>query len=100
MGLLSRLMFFLENKEKLGQVLGPTVNEVNDVAQSVLVVSIKVIPRQTLQRLSIAELNSEVEKIQRSIFNDIILKKLGDSIRAPEKPIKDYVLYSDDVDPD
>ena len=39
-------------------------------------------------------------KRKRSIFNDIILKKLGDSIRALEKPIKDYVPYSDDVDPD
>ena len=28
------------------------------------------------------------------------MKKLGYSIRAPEKPIKDYVPYSDDVDPD
>ena len=56
--------------------------------------------RQTLRRLSIAELNSEVKKIKRSIFDDIILKKLSDSIRAPKKPIKDYVPYSDDVDQD
>ena len=27
------------------------------------------------------------------------MKKLGDSIREPENPIKDYVTYSDDVDP-
>ena len=70
------------------------------MAQVVLVASSKVIPRRTLRRLSIAELNSEVEKRKRSIFDDIILKKLGDSIRAPEKPIKYYVSYSDDVDTD
>ena len=69
------------------------------MAQAVLVVLSKVIPRWTLQILSISELNSEVEKIKRSIFDDIILKKLGDSIRAPEKPINDYVPYYDDVDP-
>ena len=65
-----------------------------------LVALSKVIPRRTLRRLSIAELNSEAEKRKRSIFDDIILKKLGDSIRAPEKPMKDYGPYSDDVDPD
>ena len=70
------------------------------MAQAVLVASSKVIPSRTLRRLSIAEVKSEVEKRKRSIFDDIILKKLGDSIRAPEKPIKDYVPYSDDVDPD
>ena len=70
------------------------------MAQAVLVASSKVIPRRTLRRLSIAELNSEVEKRKRSIFDDIILKKLGDYIRAPEKQIKDYVPYYDDVDPD
>ena len=70
------------------------------MAKAVLVASRKVIPRRTLQRLSIAKLNSEVEKRKCSIFDDIILKKLGDSIREPEKPIKDYVPYYDDVDPD
>ena len=70
------------------------------MAQAVIVASSKVIPRRTLWRLSIAELNFEVEKRKRSIFDDIILKKLGDSIRAPEKQIKDYVPYSDDFDPD
>ena len=69
-------------------------------AQAMLVASSKIIPRRTLRRLSIAELNSEVEKRKRSIFGDIVLKKIGDSICAPEKPIKDYVPYYDDVDPD
>ena len=57
------------------------------MAQAVLVASSKVIPRQTLRRLSIAELNFEVEKKKRSIFDDIILTKLGDSICAPENAI-------------
>ena len=35
---------FPENKEKLGRVLGPTVNEGNEMAQAVLVASSKVIP--------------------------------------------------------
>ena len=44
--------------------------------------------------------DSEVEKRKCSIFDDIILMKLGDSIRAAEKPIKYYVQFADDVDPD
>ena len=59
------------------------------MAQAVLVALSKVITRRTLRRLSISELNSEAEKIKRSIFDDTILKKLGDYIRVPEKPIKD-----------
>ena len=81
-------------------VISNTVNERYEMAQAVLVASSKVILRQTLRRLSIAELNYEAKKRKRSIFYDIILKKLGDSIRAPEKPIKDHVPYSDDVEPD
>ena len=52
----------MENKEKLGRVLCPTVHEVNEMAQAVLVASSKVIPCRKLRRLSIAELNSEVKK--------------------------------------
>ena len=70
------------------------------MAQAVIVASSKVIPRRTLRRLSIAELNSEAEKRKGFIFDNIILKKLGYSICEPEKPIKDYVQYSDDVEPD
>ena len=70
------------------------------MAQAVLVASSKVITCWTLRILSIAELNSDVDKRKRTIFDDIILKKLGDSIRAPEKPINDYFPYSNDVDPD
>ena len=70
------------------------------MVQVVLVASSKIIPRQSLRKLTVSELTSKTEKSMRYIFDNIILKKLGDSIRKPEKPIEDYVPYSDDVDPD
>ena len=92
---------FPENKEKLGRALGPTTNEGNQMAQAVLVASGKVIPRRTLRKLNKAEIHSETEKRKRAIFDDIILKKLGDSVRKPEKPIRgNFVPYADEVDPD
>ena len=92
---------FPENKEKLGRALGPTTNEGNQMSQAVLVATGKTVPRRTLRKLTKAEIHSEVEKRKRTIFDDIILKKLGDSIRNPEQPIDgDFVPYADEVDPD
>ena len=39
---------FPENKEKLGRVLGPCINEGNEMAQNILTSKGKVIPRRTL----------------------------------------------------
>ena len=91
---------FPQNKEKLGRVLGPTTNEGNQMAQAVLAATGRVVPRRTLRKLTKAELFSETEKRKRKIFDDIILKKLGDSVCKPEKPIADaFVPYENEVDP-
>ena len=91
---------FPENKEKLGRVLGPTTNEGNQMAQAVLAATGRVVPRRTLRKLTKAELFSETEKRKRKIFDDIILKKLGDSVCKPEKPIAGaFVPYENEVDP-
>ena len=71
------------------------------MAQVVLVASSKVIPRRTLQILSICRVKN-MRPRKESVPSSMIsyLKKLGYYIRTPEKQIKDYVPYSDDVDPD
>ena len=92
---------FPMNKEKLGRVLGPLRNEGNEMAQAVLTSKGTVVPRRTLRRLTVAELHSEVEKRKRSVFDDIIKSKMGDSMSFPPKSkAKDHVPYSDDTDPD
>ena len=92
---------FPENKEKLGRVLGPCKNEGNEMAQSVVTSKGTVITRRTLRKLRTDEIHSETEKRKRSIFDDVILKKLGDSMSQPtNSQASDHVPYSDDVDPD
>ncbi len=91
---------FPENKEKLGRVLGPCKNEGNEMAQSVLTSNGTIIIRRMLHKLRKDELYSEVEKRKRSIFDDLILKKLvGDSVSKPTtKPsAPDHIPY--EVDP-
>eukprot|EP00957_Ditylum_brightwellii_P046294 3512959-Ditylum_brightwellii.AAC.1 len=83
-----------ENKEKLGKVLGSTLNEGNQMSQAVLVASWKVSPHRTLCKLMVTEQVSETEKWETSIFNNLILEKLGDLVHKPEVPISDYVPYS------
>ena len=92
---------FPENKEKLGRLLGPCKNEGNAMSQSVLVASGTVITRRTVRSLRISEIHSETEKRKRKLFDDIILRKLGDSMSKPTKPdAPNHVPYSDGVDPD
>ena len=92
---------FPENKEKLGRVLGPCINEGNEMAQNILTSKGKIIPRRTLRRLRPDEIHSESEKSKRSIFTSIIKQKLGDSMTKPPKPLApDHVPYSDECDPD
>jgi len=76
---------FPENREKLGRVLGPIANEGNEMAQAVLNAKGKVIPRQTIRKLLKNEIHSETEKRKRSLFDDLILKRLEDSTHEPDK---------------
>lgn len=78
-----RNVSFPHQKEKLGRVLGPMKNEGNKMCQAVLTSSALVVPRRTVRRLTVAELNSESEQKKRKIFDDIITDKLGDSMSLP-----------------
>ena len=93
--------FFPENKEKLGRILEPCRNEVNEMSQSIVATRGYVITRRTVRLLRNSELHSETEKKKRRIFDDIILKKLGDSVDKPTNAnSREYNPYSDGVDPD
>ena len=93
--------FFPENKEKLGRTLVPCKNEGNVISQSIVVSSGHVITRRTFRSLRTSELHSETEKRKRRIFDDVILKKLGDYVAKPTNSnARNHVPYSDGVDPD
>ena len=61
---------FPENKEKLGRILGSTVNEGNEMAQAVLVASSKVITveRYKYYRLPSKNLRSRKESVPSSMI--------------------------------
>jgi hypothetical protein len=89
-------------KEKLGRVLGPIRNEGNEMAQAVLTARGTIVPRRTLRKITKSELHNSSEKRKRNIFDDLIRKKLGDSMSLPSKPLPDtsYIPYSDNCEPD
>ena len=74
---------FPEMKEKLGRCLGPLRNDGNKMAQAVLTSKGTVVSHRTIRKLSRAELHLESEKRKRTIFDDLISKKYGDTINAP-----------------
>ena len=73
-------------KEQLGRVLGPLKNEGNEMSQAILKYNGRVVPRRTLRRLTVAELNSESELKKRTAFDEAIIKIHGDSMSLPEHP--------------
>ena len=76
------------------------LNEGNEMAQGVLNSNGKIVPRPTIYKLATSKLHSETEKNERPIFDDIIRKKLGDSMVFPPKHSDtSYVPYSDSVEP-
>ena len=50
---------FPHQREQLGRVLGPTINEGNEMAQSILKLNGEIVPRRTVRRLSKEEIASE-----------------------------------------
>ena len=74
---------FPYDKFQLGRVLGPTKNEGNEMAQSILKKNGEIVPRRTCRRLRIDEIHSEVEKTKRAEFDKSILKIHGDSMSIP-----------------
>ena len=92
---------FPQNKEQLGRVLGPIRNEGNEMAQAVVTHKATVVPRRTMRKLTISELNNESEKSKRVNINAKIRAKLGDSMSFPTKPkAPDFIPYHDEDEPD
>jgi len=88
---------FPENKEKLGRVLGPILNEGNEMAQAILTSKGTIVPRRTIRSLRTEELYSETEKAKRKLFDSLIQSKLGSSMSFPNKPLPDtFIAYEDD----
>ena len=79
---------FPRQKELLGRVLGPSKNEGNEMAQWVLTATGHVVPRRSVRKLSLVEINKDSEKSKRLIFDKLITQKLGDSTNLPPSPIK------------
>ena len=84
----------------LGKVLGPLKNEGNEMAQAILTSKGTVVPRRSVRPLNKAELVSDIEKRKRTVFDDLIAKKLGTSMTKPPKPPDNVEPYSDgNLDP-
>jgi len=81
---------FPYQKEVLGRCLGPTKDEGNVMAQWVLQINGKIVPRRTLRRLRREELSQDnlVERSKREQFDARIKELLGDSLSVPtDSPI-------------
>ena len=88
---------FPEGREKLGRVLGPTINEGNEMAQNVLTSKGTVVSRRTMRTLTVAERHADVEKHKQQIFNKLTREKLGTSLHnADQFTGKSFDPYSDD----
>ena len=90
---------FPKQKELLGRVLGPSKNEGNEMAQNILNFKGNVLPRRTVRRLKLAEIESESEKQKRSAFTTNIMKRLGDSLSLPPSLLKPESMNPLDYDP-
>ena len=70
---------FPMQKELLGRVLGPAKNEGNEMAQNVLSFTGHVLPRRSVRKLTLVEMEKESEKAKRLDFDVKIKSLLGDS---------------------
>ena len=84
--------------EKLGRVLCPTKDESNTMAQYVLNDLGKIVPRRSIRPLNAEEMHSETERRKRCEFDKVIERKLGNSLRIPERRIPDTEPRLDDRD--
>ena len=82
-------------------MLGPYKNEGNVILYSIVAYNGHTITRQTFRSIRTLEIHSKTQKRKQRIFDDVILKKLGDSVAKPtESYSREYVTYSDSVDID
>ena len=72
----------------LCQVLGPTKNDGNEMAQWCLKANGKIFPRRSIVPLTTAQLNNNKEIMKQNVFTNCIRKRYGDSINLPPFPIK------------
>ena len=79
----------------LGRCLGPSENFGNCMSQYVLNSKGKIIPRQTIRKLTKAELNDENEIKLRDQFTTLINKKFGQPPEAAETGINDTSKMKD-----
>ena len=87
---------FPKNRESLGRVMGPILNEGNEMAQGVMNSKGVVMPRRSIRRLTRDEIHSDVEKRKRQTFDELIRKNFGDSAFFPPEPLPDdFVGYAD-----
>ena len=96
---------FPRNCEVLGQVLGPTQGEGNEMAQWVLKANGRGLLRQSLQPLTTAERHSLVEEKKCNVFNVLIERRMGTSINPPpttqdQDPTMDETTKQNDLDND
>ena len=91
-------------KEQLGRVLGPAINEGNEMAQHILKQTGEIVPRRTLRRLKQSEIDNDVERLKRHEFNEKIKIKYGDSMTIPtpsdsiELEVDDFIIEPDGDD--
>ena len=69
---------FPNSRYVLGRYLGPSQNFGNCMSQFILNSKGKIVPRQTIRKLTKSELNDETEKQLRTKFNQLIEEKFGD----------------------
>ena len=75
---------FPNNKEVLGRVLGPARGAGNEMAQWILKVNGRVVPRRSLRPLKVDEIHSPVEVKKREVFDEIIKRRWGTPM-TPQK---------------
>eukprot|EP00957_Ditylum_brightwellii_P203527 15335063-Ditylum_brightwellii.AAC.1 len=84
------------NKEILGCALGPAKDEGNKMAQWAMKGSCNVMPRQTLRLLNVEELNNETEIRSCKLFDSMIERGWGLSIKPqPETTPNDQDTYEE-----
>ena len=100
-------LLFPNDRYVLGRYLGPSENYGNRMSQYILNSNGEIIPRQTVRKLSKAEMNDEAEKELRQQFTNNITTKFGSppvdnndvmvNVNKDMKNVDDYESYDEYV---
>ena len=85
--------------ERIGRCLGPAKQAGNAMSQHIRIDTVDVLPLQTIQLLTPAEINSPVEDETRKRFNLIIRAKFSDSLRSPTPISEEPSKYNNAEEP-